>query len=72
MITRQQAIDLYGSAIKLADALGYASRHAIYMWPDEAIPALPYLKLRYELKPEAFNDDGSLRAFGDASTSEAA
>lgn len=63
MLTRQQAIDLFGSAIKLADALGYTSRHAVYMWPKKgAIPEGPYLKIRYELKPEAFNKDGSLRA----------
>lgn len=61
MITRQQAIDLYGSAILLADALGYSSRHAIYMWPKEGnIPEAAYLKLRYQLKPEAFDADGTL------------
>ena len=61
MITRQQAIDLYGSAILLAEALGYSSRHAIYMWPKEgSIPEGAYLKLRYQLKPEAFDADGAL------------
>lgn len=62
-ITRQQALDLYGgSAMKLAAALEYTSRHAIYMWPKEGpIPETPYLKLRYELKPEAFNLDGSIK-----------
>lgn len=59
MITRQQAIELYGSAAALADALGYASRHAVYMWPKEgAIPNEPYLRIRYELKPEAFDRSG--------------
>lgn len=62
MITRQQAIDLYGSAIALAAALGYTSRHAVYMWPkDAAIPNEPYLRLRYELKPECFDADGRLK-----------
>ena len=61
-ITRQQAIDLYGSVIELAKALGYASRHAVYMWDRDNIPETPYMKLRYELKPEAFRADGSLRA----------
>lgn len=66
MITRQQAIDLYGSAVDLAAALGYASRHAVYMWPkDSAIPNEPYLRLRYELKPERFNKDGSLKQQAD-------
>lgn len=63
MITRQQAIDLYsGSVAKLADALGYKSRHAVYMWPKEGtIPEWAYLKLRYELKAKAFNRDGTLK-----------
>ena len=60
MITRQQAVDLYGSAESLAAALGYKSRHAIYMWggADEPIPELPFLKLRYELRPDAFSEAG--------------
>ena len=60
MITRQQAVDLYGSAESLAVALGYKSRHAIYMWggADDPIPELPFLKLRYELRPEAFDTTG--------------
>lgn len=62
MITRQQAIDLYESAAKLADALGYTSRHAVYMWPKEgAIPREPYLRLRYELRPEAFDAKGFVK-----------
>ena len=60
MITRQQAIDLYGSAIGLASALGYKSRHVVYMWPKNGpIPREPYLTLRYELRPEAFDADGN-------------
>lgn len=63
MITRQQAIDLYGGSVaSLASALGYKSRHAVYMWPKQgAIPEWAYLKLRYELKPKAFNRDGTLK-----------
>lgn len=62
-ITRDQAIGLYGSAPELADALGYKSRHAIYMWPKEGpIPREPYLRLRYELKPEAFKANGQLKS----------
>lgn len=61
-ITRQEAISLYGSAIKLAAALKYKSRHAIYMWPKKGpIPDAPYMKLRYQLKPEAFTASGSLK-----------
>lgn len=61
MISRQQAIDLFGSAIALAAALGYVSRHAVYMWPKAGpIPNEPYLKIRYQLKPEAFDAAGNL------------
>lgn len=61
MITRQQAIDFYGSAVLLADALGYTSRHAIYMWPKAGpIPNEPYMRLRYELKPECFDASGRI------------
>lgn len=62
-ITRQQAIGLYGSAQALATALGYTSRHAVYMWPKAGpIPREPYLRLRYELRPDAFKTDGTLKA----------
>lgn len=62
MITRQQAINLFGSAVALAEALGYTSRHAIYMWPKTGhIPEGAYLKIRYQLKPEAFSDAGTLK-----------
>lgn len=60
-MNRQQAIDLYnGSVSDLAAALGYTSRHAVYMWPrDRPIPESAYLKLRYQLRPEAFDADGN-------------
>jgi len=62
MLTRQQAIELFGSAVKLAEALGYTSRHAVYMWPKEGpIPNEPFMRIRYQLKPEAFKADGTLR-----------
>lgn len=73
MITRQQAIDLYGSAIELASALGYKSRHAVYMWPKSGpIPREAYLTLRYELRPEAFDADGNYIGPPPSSQSEAA
>ena len=69
MITRNEAIALYGSAVALAEALGYASRHAVYMWPkDGHIPNEPYMRLRYQLRPEAFNADGTLIASAVAGT----
>lgn len=66
-INRYQAIALYGSAPKLATALGYNSRHAVYNWPAKgSIPREPYMRLRYELKPEAFDADGKLLPAYDA------
>ena len=61
MITRQQAMDLFGGAVRLAAALGYTSRNAVYRWHREAIPERAFLKIRYELKPESFNPDGTLK-----------
>lgn len=63
MITREQAVALYnGSVAALAKDLGYTSRHAVYMWDKVApIPESAYLKLRYQLKPEAFDTRGRLR-----------
>jgi hypothetical protein len=62
MLTRTQAIKLFGSAINLAGALGYTSRHAVYMWPkDASIPEAAFLKIRYQLKPEAFDANGNLK-----------
>lgn len=60
-MNRQEAIALFGSAASLADALGYTSRHAVYMWAkDKPIPERAYLKIRYELRPECFGQDGEL------------
>lgn len=61
MLTRNEAVALYGSVAALAAALGYTSRHAVYMWPKTGpIPEGAYLKLRYQLKPEAFDASGKL------------
>lgn len=62
MITRTQAVALYGGSVSdLAAALGYTSRHAVYMWKkDEPVPESAYLKLRYQLRPEAFDKNGKL------------
>jgi len=54
---KHEAIALFGSVEALRDALGLGTRHAIYMWPDdEPIPEVHDLKIRYELKPEAFGN----------------
>lgn len=55
MITKAEAIKLFGSPELLRKALGLKSRHAVYMWPDTGgIPEVHELKIRYELKPGAF------------------
>lgn len=59
MITRAQAIALYGSVKELQAALGLKTHSAISMWgADRPIPREHYLRLRYELKPEAFTATG--------------
>lgn len=42
-------------------ALGLKSRQAIYMWGDDRIPEAHYLRIRYELKPEAFDESGAYK-----------
>jgi hypothetical protein len=38
---KQTAIDLLGgTAIKASQAMGYKSRHAIYMWPEVLPPSV--------------------------------
>lgn len=59
MLTKSQAINLFGSAQELQAALGL-SRTAIIMWKDK-VPKVHELRIRYELKPEAFNKNGTLR-----------
>lgn len=61
MITKEQAISLFGSVKELQAALGLKTHSAIYMWRDgEPIPENHELKIRYQLKPEAFSADGQL------------
>lgn len=57
-ITKEEAISLFGSGRgaqkRLAEALGL-SKQAVSDWADGApIPKEHDLRLRYELKPEAF------------------
>lgn len=59
MLTKAQAIELFGSVEKLRAALGLKTRQAIYMW-GENVPAQHALRIRYELKPEAFDEQGNL------------
>ena len=56
-ITKKQAINLFGSAKALYEALGI-SKQAVSQWPDDKpIPEDKALRIRYELKPEAFDGD---------------
>lgn len=60
-ITKEQAIRLFGSVKSLQTALGLKTHSAIYMWPDgEPIPENHALRIRYQLKPEAFDQAGNL------------
>ena len=61
MLLKEQAIGLFGSVKGLRDALGLRTRSAIYMWkPGEPIPETHELRIRYELKPQAFDANGAL------------
>lgn len=62
MLTKEQAISLFGSRREMQEALGLKSHAAISMWTDgEPIPELHELRIRHQLKPEAFTADGSLK-----------
>lgn len=61
-ITRKQAVGLYGNLTHLAKALG-VTRQAVYFWPEDGeVPEWVYIKLRYVLQPQAFNENGKLKA----------
>jgi hypothetical protein len=59
MITKAQAIELFGTVEKLRAALGLKNRQAIYQWREDRIPENHFLRIRYELKPEAFDTQGN-------------
>lgn len=62
MITRDQAVQLFGSVKALQNALGLKTHSAIYMWgADKPIPDVHELRIRYELRPDAFDVTGDLR-----------
>ena len=61
-VTKEQAIELFGTPLALAEALGI-ERANVYMWPDgEPIPEKHALRIRFVLKPEAFNGKRGRRA----------
>ena len=61
MLTKSQAIELFGSVERLRVALGLKSRQAIYMWNENRVPEAHYLRIRYELRPEAFDENGAYK-----------
>lgn len=53
-ITKEQAIEIFGTQAELARALDI-ERSAVSQWKDGApIPELQDLKIRYELRPDLF------------------
>ncbi len=51
MLTKEQAISLYGTAYQLSKALGLTPA-AVYQWkPGKYIPWKQYLRLKYEINP---------------------
>jgi hypothetical protein len=62
-LTREQAIALFDGVEPLRSALKLKSRSTIYMWkPGEPIPEPHDLRIRYVLKPEAFDASGELKS----------
>jgi len=62
MVTKQQILEQFGGAGKVARALGI-TRQAVYQWPDR-IPAESAIKLSLisrwslrEIRPDLFRDD---------------
>lgn len=59
MITKQEAVAMYGgNQAALARALGI-KRAAVSKWKDGPIPERHALKLRYEIKPEGLAEKAS-------------
>jgi DNA-binding transcriptional regulator YdaS (Cro superfamily) len=53
-LTKQQAIELFGTGTALADSLGI-SKGAVSQWPDDKpIPKEHALNIRFVLKPDSF------------------
>ena len=56
-LIKEDAIALFGNQTLTAEALGM-TRQGVGRWPDgKPIPDGPAYRIRYELKPEAFEKD---------------
>ncbi len=62
MLTKTDAVALFGSVKALQEALGLKSHATISMWPAGRIPRVHELEIRYRLRPEAFDAEGNLIA----------
>ncbi len=61
-ITRKQAVALFGSRKALQQALELKSHASIINWPENGlIPNEHYLRIRYQIRPEAFDEKGRLK-----------
>lgn len=61
-ITKEQAIQLFGGRKALQNALGLKSHSAIVMWAaGEPIPEAHALRIRFVLRPEAFDARGRIK-----------
>lgn len=54
MITKEKAVEAFGSQVALARALGI-TRGAVSQWPaGKPIPEVHALRLKHELRPDIF------------------
>lgn len=60
-MTKTEILTLFDGPTELAQLLGITTQ-AVSQWKDdEPIPRVQYLRLRYELLPDAFKKDGTLK-----------
>lgn len=63
LMTKQEAIDHFGSVKDLAAALGI-TREAIYQWRDDAIPLLRAYEVREAVAKRAAEPSAAIAAQG--------
>ena len=57
-LTKAEALSLFGSVVGVQRALGLKNHTTVSMWP-ELVPPEHYLRIRYQLRPDAFDADGA-------------